>query len=91
MMKGNSELYTTAEHPTDRQGSIRLFQYLAGSKESQSIWHLVSKAFGMIGKKERWTNPEESNEKKNIKITDTKDLLELASRRLSRLIDKIST
>ena len=26
------------------QGRIRLFQYLAGLKEFQSIWHLVSKA-----------------------------------------------
>ena len=32
------------EHPTDRQGSIRLFQYSAGLKEFQSIWHLVNKA-----------------------------------------------
>ena len=80
-----------AEHPTDRQGSIRLFQYLAGLREFQSIWHLVSKAFGMISKRGRWTDPEESNEKKNIKNTDAKDLLELASRRLSQLIDKVST
>ena len=34
-----------AEHPTDDQGSIRPFQYLADLKEFQSIWHLVSKAF----------------------------------------------
>ena len=68
-----------AEHPTDRQGSIRLFQYLAGLNEFQSIWHLVSKAFGMVSRKEGWTNPEESNEKKNIKIIDAKDLLELVS------------
>ena len=59
-----------AEHFTDRQGCIRLFQYLAGLKEFQSIWHLVSKAFGMVSRKEGWTNPEESNEKKNIEITD---------------------
>ena len=59
-----------AEHFTDRQGFIRLFQYLAGLKEFQSIWHLVSKAFGMVSRKEGWTNPEESNEKKNIKIID---------------------
>ena len=32
------------QHPTDGQGSIQLFQYLAGLKEFQSIWHLVSKA-----------------------------------------------
>ena len=64
-----------AEHPTDRQESIRLFQYLFGSKVFQSIWYLVSKAFGMVSRKDRWTNPEESNEKKNIKITDAKDLL----------------
>ena len=32
-----------AEHPTDCQGSTRLFQYLAGLKEFQSIWHLVGK------------------------------------------------
>ena len=44
----------------------------------------------MISRKERCTNPEESNEKKNIKITDAKDLLELASTRLSQLIGKIS-
>ena len=39
-----------AEHPIDDQGSIfiRLFQYLAGIKEFQSIWHLVSKAFGKL-------------------------------------------
>ena len=37
-----------AEHFTDRQGCIRLFQYLAGLKEFQSIWHLLSKAFGMV-------------------------------------------
>ena len=55
---------------TDRQGCIRLFQCLAGLKEFQSIWHLVSKAFGMVSRKEGWTNPEESKEKKNIKITD---------------------
>ena len=59
-----------AEHFTDRQECIRLFQYLAGLKEFQSIWHLLSKAFGMVCRKEGWTNPEESNEKKNIKITD---------------------
>ena len=59
-----------AEHFTDRQGCIRLFQHLAGLKEFQLIWHLVSKAFGMVSRKEGWTNPEESNEKKNIKITD---------------------
>ena len=41
-----------AEHPTDRQGSIPLFQYLAGLKEFQSIWHLVHKAFGMASRKE---------------------------------------
>ena len=35
--------------------------------------------------------PKESNEKKNIKITDAQDLLELASTGLSQLIDKIST
>ena len=45
----------------------------------------------MVSRKERQTNPEESNEKKNIKITDAKDLLELASTRLSQLIGKIST
>ena len=45
----------------------------------------------MVSRKERCTNPEESNEKKNIKITDAKDLLELASTRLSQLIGKIST
>ena len=27
-------------------------------------------AFGMVSRKEGLTNPEESNEKKNIKITD---------------------
>ena len=59
-----------AEHFTDRKGCIRLFQYLAGLKEFQSIWHPVSKAFGMVSGKEGWTNSEESNEKKNIKITD---------------------
>ena len=59
-----------AEHFTDCQGCIRLFQYLPGLKEFQSIWHLVSKAFGMVSRKEGWTTPEESNEKKNIKITD---------------------
>ena len=59
-----------AEHFTDRQGCIRLFQYLPGLKEFQSIWHLVSKAFGMVSRKEGWTTPKESNEKKNIKITD---------------------
>ena len=52
-----SSVYIT-EHPNDRQGSIRLFQYLAGLKEFQSIWHLVSKAFGMVSRKEEWTNPE---------------------------------
>ena len=40
-----------AEHFTDRQGCIPLIQYLAGLKEFQSIWHLVSKAFGMVSKK----------------------------------------
>ena len=40
---GGSSVYI-AEHPTDHQGSIRLFQYLAGLKEFQSMWHLVSKA-----------------------------------------------
>ena len=59
-----------AEHPTDRQGFIRLFQYLAGLKEFQLIWHLVHKAFGKFSRIEGWTSPEESNEKKNIKITD---------------------
>ena len=49
---------------------LRLFQYLPGLKEFQLIWHLVSKAFGMVSRKEVWTTPEESNEKKNIKITD---------------------
>ena len=44
----------------------------------------------MVCRKEGWTNLEESNEKKNIKITDAKDLLELASTRLSQLIGKIS-
>ena len=80
-----------AEHFTDRQGCIRLFQYLAGLKEFQLIWHLVSKAFGIVSRKEGWTNPEESNQNKNIKITDAQDLLELASTRLSQLIGKIST
>ena len=42
-----------AEHLTDRQGSIRLFQYLFGLKEFQSIWHLVSKAFGMVSRKDK--------------------------------------
>ena len=28
-----------------------------------------------MSRKEGWTNPEESNEKKNVKITDAKDLL----------------
>ena len=65
-----------ADHPTDRQGSILLFQYLAGLKEFQSIWYLVRKAFGMVSRKEGWTNPEESNEKKNVKINDAQDLLE---------------
>ena len=41
-----------AEHPTDRQMSIQLFQYLAGLKEFQLIWHLANKAFGMVSKKE---------------------------------------
>ena len=36
-------------------------------------------------------NPEESNEKENIKISDAEDLLKLASTRLSQLIGKIST
>ena len=45
----------------------------------------------MVSRKERRTNPEESNEKRNVKITDAKDLLELASTRLSQLIGKIST
>ena len=85
-----SSVYIT-EHPNGREGFIRLFQYLAGLKEFQSIWHMVSKAFVMVSRKEEWTNPEESNEKKNIKITDAKDLLELASTGLSPLIGKIST
>ena len=80
-----------AEHPTDRQRSIRPFHCLFGSKEFQSIWHLVSKAFGMVSRTEGWTNPEESNKKKNIKITDAKDLLELVSTRHSQLKGKIST
>ena len=73
------------EHPTDGQGSILLFEYSAGLKEFQSIWQ------GIVSRKEGWTNPEESNEKKNIKITNTKDLLGLASTRLSQSIGKIST
>ena len=44
----------------------------------------------MVSTKEGWTNTEESNEKKNIKITDAKDLLELASTRPSQLIGKMS-
>ena len=67
-----SSVYIT-EHPTDRQGSIRLFEYLPGLKEfsvdmapgQQGIWDST---------KEGWTNPEESNEKENIKINDAKDL-----------------
>ena len=78
-----------AEHPTDRQGPILLFQYLAGLKEFQSIWYLVRKAFGMVSRKEGWTDPEESNEKENIKITDAQDLLEQAL--TSQLIGTIST
>ena len=42
-----------AEHLTGRQGSIRLFQYLFGLKEFQSIRHLVSKAFGMVSRKDK--------------------------------------
>ena len=61
-----SSVYIT-EHPNGRQESIRRFQYLAGLKEFQSIWHLGSMAFGMVSRKEGWTNPEKSNEKKNIK------------------------
>ena len=45
----------------------------------------------MVSRKEGYTNPEESNEKKNTKITDANNLLELASTRLSQLIGKIST
>ena len=48
--RGGSSVYI-AEHPTDRQESIRLFQYLAGLREFQSMWHLVSKAFGMVSRK----------------------------------------
>ena len=45
----------------------------------------------MVSRKEGWINPEESNKKKNIKITDAQDLLEQASTRLSQSIGKIST
>ena len=45
----------------------------------------------MVSRKEEWTNPEESIEKKNIKIIDVRDLLELTSTRFSPLIGKIIT
>ena len=51
---------------------------------------MAGKVFGMISRKYGWTNPEESNKKKNIKITNASDLLELASTRLSQLIGKMS-
>ena len=39
----------------------------------------------MVSTKEGWTNSDESNEKKNINITDAKYLLELSSTRLRLL------
>ena len=90
-MNAEDRLFILPSIPLDRQGSIRLCQYLAGLKEFQSIWHMVSKAFGMVNRKEGCTNREESNEENNIKITDARDLLELALMRLGQLIGNIST
>ena len=45
----------------------------------------------MVSRKKRWTISDQSNVKKNTKITDAKDLFELASTRLSPLTGKIST
>ena len=54
-----SSVYIT-EHPIDCQGYTRLFQYLSGLKEFQSIRHLVGKGIwdGKVSRKERCTNPE---------------------------------
>ena len=81
-----------AEHPTDLQGFIRLFQYLAGLKEVQSIWHLVSKVSGMVSGK-RDVQIQMNQMKRNISklLNDAKDVLQLALMRLGQLIGKIST
>ena len=80
-----------AEHPDDHQGSVRIVQYLEGLKRFQVIWNLVSKAFGMVSRKETWIDPNQAEEKKKISITDAKENLQTAANNLSELIGKIST
>ena len=48
--------------------------------------HEVSRAFGMVSRKKRWTSPEEADQKKNISVTDAKEVLQIATTRLSQLI-----
>ena len=80
-----------AEHPDDHQGSVRVVQYLEGLKRFQVIWNLVTKAFGMVSRKETWIDPNQAKEKKKICITDAKENLQTAANNLSELIGKIST
>ena len=80
-----------AEHPDDHQGSVRIVQYLEGLKRCQVIWNLVSKAFGMVSRKETWIDPNQAKKRKKICITDAKENLQTAANNLSELIGKIST
>ena len=76
-----------AEHPVDHQGSIRVFQHLHGLKESQIIWHEVSRSFGMASKKEKWQNPADmALEQKSIGLREAKDILEQAGQKLCSII-----
>ena len=69
--------------------SIPVFQYLIGFKDFQLISHEVSGTFGMVSQKERWTIPEEADQKKNISLIDANEVLEMAATR--QLIGRILT
>ena len=80
-----------AEHPTDIQGLIRIYHSLEGLIRFQQICNKVSKAFGMISKREFRQQSKEENERTKVrKLFEAVPELEEPCRDLKGLIETVS-